>query len=414
MKKWKLVFSSGIANSFEWYNYALFGHLASVLSVHFFPSNDPQIALLNGLLLFAIGYIVRPIGGIFFGVLGDKIGRKSALSAAIMCMAIPSGLISILPTYENLGIWSTVIMMIVRMFQGLSMGGVLTGSVSFLIEHSPKSRRGLMGSIPMVSISIGILCGSIITSSLKLYLDEASFMEWGWRIPFALGFLIIFAGLYIKNHVPETPLFDEMKNDKKILKSPLKQAVKSNWRDILISISINATGSVLFYMQAIYMLNYLTTERNVSESDIYYLINCSYIVIIFATIFSGMLSDIVGRVRIYKYLISIIILSSMLLIYMIENGNLYQVWAAEMALAIFAGMYIGAEPVLQGECFPTSVRNTALSISYNIGTSIFGGTTPYLLQLLLIKTGSFLSASYYLIICCIFSLVALNFYKDRS
>jgi MHS family proline/betaine transporter-like MFS transporter len=414
MKKRQLIFSSGIANSFEWYNYALFGHLAPVLSMHFFPDDDPQIALLNGLLLFAIGYLVRPIGGIFFGVIGDKLGRKTALSSAIMCMAIPSGLISLLPTYASLGVGATVIMIIIRMLQGLSMGGVLTGSVSFLIEHSPKERRGLIGSIPMVSISIGILFGSLVISLLKACLNDAEFISFGWRIPFALGFLIIFAGLYIKNHMPETPLFDEMKNENMVLKSPLKHALKSNWKGILISIAINSTSSVLFYMQAIYMLNYLTTERNISETSVYYIINCSYIVIIFATLLSGMLSDIVGRARLYKYLVSVIILSTFLLIYLIENGDIYQIWAAEMILAFFAGMYIGAEPVLQAECFPTNVRNTALSISYNIGTSVFGGTTPYLLQLLLIKTGSLMSAAYYLGICGICSLVALKFYKDRS
>lgn len=414
MKKRQLIFSSGIANSFEWYNYALFGHLAPVLSKHFFPDDDPQMALLNGLLLFAIGYVVRPLGGVFFGIIGDKFGRKKALSAAIFCMALPSGLISVLPTHADLGVWATLIMIVIRMLQGLSMGGVLTGSVSFLIEHSPKKNRGFVGSIPMASISIGILFGSLLTSVLKAYMSEVDFISWGWRIPFALGFLIIFAGLYIKNHMPETPLFDEMKNEKTILKSPLKKALKSNWKDLLISIAINATSSVLFYMQAIYMINFLTTERSVSEADVYYIINCSYIVIIFATLFSGMLSDIVGRVKLYKYLISVILVSSFFLIYLIENGNIYQIWVAEMILAIFAGMYIGAEPVLQAECFPTNVRNTALSISYNIGTSVFGGTTPYVLQMFLIKTGSLMSGAYYLGACGLCSLVALVYYRDRS
>jgi MHS family proline/betaine transporter-like MFS transporter len=184
MSKKRLIFSSGIANSFEWYNYALFGHLATILSDKFFPEDDPSLQILNGFLLFAVGYIVRPLGGIIFGIIGDKLGRKKALTASIMCMAYPTALISILPTYESVGISATILMIIIRMMQGLSMGGALTGSVSFLMEHTDKHERGLLGSVPMASISIGILAGSLITFLIKIYLNDADFENWGWILLF--------------------------------------------------------------------------------------------------------------------------------------------------------------------------------------------------------------------------------------
>lgn len=414
MSKKKLIFSSGIANSFEWYNYALCGHLATILSDKFFPENDPSIQILNGFLLFAIGYVARPLGGVIFGIVGDKLGRKKALTASIMCMAYPTALISILPTYETVGITATILMVIIRMLQGLSMGGALTGSVSFLMEHTDKKERGLLGSVPMASISVGILAGSLITFLIKIYLNDADFENWGWRIPFFLGIFIVFAAKYINNNMDETPKFESIQENDKILKSPLSKALKSNWKDILISIAINSTGSVLFYMQAIYMVNYLALERGLSEIDLSYLINISYVIIMAFTMISGWLSDKIGRIKLYRIQLVLLAFSCVSLLSLVENGSIGEIWVAMIILGIFAGMYIGAEPILQAELFPTNIRNTSLSISYNISTSIFGGLTPYVLQLLLIKTKSLSAGAYYLIACTILSFISLFFYKDRS
>lgn len=414
MSNKRLIFSSGIANSFEWYNYALFGHLATILSDKFFPSEDPAIQILNGFLLFAVGYIVRPLGGILFGIIGDKLGRKKALTASIMCMAYPTALISVLPTYESVGIYATIFMVLIRMLQGLSMGGALTGSVSFLMEHADQEKRGLLGSVPMASISVGILAGSLITFIIKIYLNDADFENWGWRIPFFLGVFIVFAAKYINKYMDETPKFEELQENDEVLKAPLREALKSNWRDILVSIAINSTGSVLFYMQAIYMVNYLTIEKNISEIDLSYIVNTSYIVIMASTIFSGWLSDIIGRIRIYRIMIVFILLSAFSLLTIIESGELTEIWIAMICMGILAGMYIGAEPILQAELFPTNIRNTSLSLSYNISTSLFGGLTPYVLQLLLINTETLTSGACYLIVCGVASFIALFFYKDRS
>ena len=162
MNKHKLILTSGIANSFEWYDYALFGHFAPVIGQKFFPSNDPSTSLLYAFLVFAIGFLMRPIGGIFFGIIGDKFGRRAALSASIICMAFPTAAIAILTTYETAGIVATSMMILVRMLQGLSMGGALTGSISFVIEHSEKNQRGFISSFSMSSICIGILLGSLV------------------------------------------------------------------------------------------------------------------------------------------------------------------------------------------------------------------------------------------------------------
>ncbi|MEY3197017.1 MAG: hypothetical protein RLZZ59_385 [Pseudomonadota bacterium] len=410
----KLIFSSGVANSFEWYDYALFAHFAGIIGDKFFPSEDHNASLLNAFFVFAMGYLMRPVGGVIFGTIGDKFGRRIALSASVMCMGLPTAIIGLLPTYEDIGITASILMVIARMLQGLSMGGALTGAISFSIEHAPKERRGITGSISMAGICIGVLVGAIVASITENCLSKENFHSWGWRIPFILGIAIVLAGYYIKKHTTETPMFNTARTHHTILKSPLKEVMRNHWKDMLISIVINSTGSLLFYLQAVFLKNYLSSERNIDHSTLNYMINSSYVIMAIFTIFSGWLSDIIGRVRIYAILNIIIMLSSFMIMEIFDIGNVEGIWIAQIILSILAASYIGAEPALQAEFYPTNVRNTALSISYNLAVSIFGGTTPYILLTLLNKTHTIVSTAYYMIGCAFFSTIALFFYKNRS
>lgn len=415
MNKSKLILSSGIANIFEWYDYVLFGHFASIIGIKFFPDSDHSISLLKAFLVFAIGYLMRPIGGIIFGIIGDKYGRKFALSASIVCMSFPTALIGLLPTYDDIGITATVLMIIVRMIQGLSMGGALTGSVSFIIEHTTKKHRGFIGSIPMSSICIGVLLGSLVSYFVKHSLTPEQFSNWGWRLPFLIGIFIFFTGIYIRKHTEETPLFQEMLDKGTVLKSPLKKVMSVHWFDMLISICINSTGSIIFYLQSIYLVTFLKNNRGFDEALIDYLSNFCYLLMAIMTLLVGWLSDIIGRKKIFFILNLIIIIAfSSGLVNTFENGDFRAIAIAQIILSILAAAYIGPEPALQAEFYPTNVRNTALSLSYNTATSIFGGTTPYVVAYLVQKTNLVSSCNYYIIGCTILSFIALFFYKDRS
>jgi MHS family proline/betaine transporter-like MFS transporter len=415
MNKRKLIITSGIANTFEWYDYALFGHFAPIIGAKFFPESDPSASLLQAFLVFAIGYLMRPIGGVFFGVLGDRFGRKTALSAAVVCMAFPTLLIGILPTYETIGITATILMIIVRMMQGLSMGGALTGSVSFIIEHTGKKRRGFLSSISMSSICVGILLGSSVSYLIKYVLTGQQFYDWGWRIPFVIGIFILFSGIYIRNHTDETPVFEDLREHGGLVISPLKNVMSKYWFDMIISILINSTGSVLFYLQAIYLTSFLKINRGFEDSTVDHLTTLCYIIMAIVTVLAGWLSDLIGRRKIFViYNVAIILIFSLGMMNIFEVGNITSVIIADIVLAIIAACYIGPEPALQAEFYPTNVRNTALSISYNTATSIFGGTTPFIIELIVQKTGSVSSCMYYILGCSIASLIALYFYKDRS
>nr|WP_253308302.1 MFS transporter [Rickettsia endosymbiont of Ceutorhynchus assimilis] len=414
MNKSKLIFSTGIANTFEWYDYFLFGHFAPIIGVKFFPNNDPNVSLLQAFFVFAVGYLMRPVGGIFFGIIGDKFGRKIALTSAIFCMSVPTVLIGILPTYHTIGITATILMFLVRILQGLSMGGALTGSISFVIEHTNKKQRGFTGSISMSSICTGLLLGSFVSYLTKNVLTTAQFDNFGWRIPFLLGFFILFAGLYIQKHTPETPDFKNLKKHHKILNSPLKRVIVKHWFDILISIFINAPGSLIFYLHAIYLVSFLKINRGFTENEVNSLASICYIIMIVITLLSGYLSDLIGRRRIFVINLFIIIAATPFLIKIFETGSFTEVIISQMIMAVLAGSYIGPEPALQAEFYPINIRNTALSLSYNTATSIFGGTAPLVVEYLVQKTGHVTSAVYYIMLLSILGLVALSFYKDRS
>lgn len=411
----KILFVGCVANILEWYDYSLFIHLVILLGVKFFPTQDPHVAVLHGFLVFAIGYVARPLGGIFWGIIGDKFGRKTSLSFSIMCMSIPTIIIGLTPTYETIGIFATIIMIIARMLQGLSMGGALTSSISFLIEHSKPKHRGFIGSIPMFSICIGILLSSLVLYGTRYVLTESQFNNFGWRVPFLLGILIIFAGIYIKKYTDETPIFHELKIKNKVVSSPLRFTLQHYKKDILIAICVNATGSVIFYLQAAYLPSYLRLYKNLSEHFISATINYSYAFMAVVTLIAGHLSTIIGRKRFYLILLTLIIAITPYSFYVIETTNeISKIVICIFVLATLAGAYIAAEPVFMVELYNANVRNTAMAISYSIGTSIFGGATPYILGFLLTEYGTIQSFSYYVAGIAVLGVIAMLNYKPVS
>lgn len=411
--KYKLVFISSLANTFEWYDYALFGHFASIIGKQFFPSSDGNTQLLYAFMAFAIGYLMRPLGGLFFGVVGDRYGRKLALSLALMCMAFPTMIIAFLPNYESIGIYATILMLTMRMLQGLSMGGALTGSVSFIIEHTSKDSRGFISSFSMASICLGILLGSMAAFVVKNIFDTESFESFGWRIPFLVGILILGVGQYIRKNVSETPLYKRLQSTHKTEDSPLSYVLKNHKKDMLTSIAINSTGSVIFYLQAIYAINYFQANRDFGEVSISYALNFCYILMVFVTVFSGWLSDKIGRVKVLFTVTACTLTTIPFILYGFVHGGLAVAIAGQVVLAILAASFIGPEPALQAELYPTKVRSTALSLAYNIAASLFGGTAPLVFEYLMQSSGGMTYASLYVTACCALSLLGLMQYQSR-
>lgn len=411
--KAKIILSSAVASTFEWYDYALFLHFAPIIGEKFFPASDHSAVLLNAFLAFALGYIMRPLGGIFFGTIGDKFGRKIALSVSLMCMALPTAVIGLLPTYDSIGITASFCMIIARMLQGLSMGGAVTGSMSFLIEHTEYKNRGLVGSVPMSAICIGILLGDLSLHLVKWSMSAESFLDWGWRLPFIFGILVVYAGMYIRTHTDETPAFKKITHDHSVTSSPLRHVLRYYWREMFCSMAINATGSVLFYFLVAATIN-LLKQREFPEGDVDSLLTLCYTIMPFACLLFGKISDIIGRRKIYIFIMCTIFLSISEIIHILEYGNWGSVVVSQVVLALLASAYISPEPALQAELYPDAVRSTALSLSYNLAVCIFGGTAPLLMQFLTKYVGNASGCGYYIIAVCALSMIGLRFYKPQA
>ncbi len=409
----KLIICSCVANTFEWYDYSLFGNFASIIGIKYFPNQDLNSSFLIALLVFAAGYLMRPLGGLFFGVLGDKFGRKISLSTSLIFMSLPTILIGLLPTYESIGKAASVLIIVMRMLQGISMGGVLTGSILFLIENTDKKNRGLMGSIPMASICLGILLGTIVSLLSRKIFSVEDFDSWGWRIPFIISIVNLFIGLYIKKYTNETAIFTKMQKNGEISISPLRFAVKNYWFDMLVSIMISSTGTIMFYFQAIYLPNYLKLTRNFSFSEVDSLSIVSNITMAIVCILSGKIGDIIGK----RNIIALIIITNCCIIFLLTNnfqfGNWISIYVSQIILGGLIAFYMGPEPALQAEFYPSAIRSTAIALSYNMGASIFGGTSPFIMAYLNTQTLNLRGGAYYIIIASFFSLLGLYFYKNR-
>jgi len=265
----------------------------------------------------------------------------------------------------------------------------------------------------MAGICIGILLGTIMSYIVRENLSEESFDTWGWRMPFIIGIFIMFAGLYIKKYTEETPLFTQLEKKGEIIESPLRYVFRYHSFDMLVSVMINSTGSVLFYFQAIYLSNFLKNTREFSEGAVDKLNAVCYVIMALACCLSGKISDLIGRKKLYVFIISLSLISISTITNNIEVGSFEVVVLFQILLAIIAASYIGAEPALQAELYPTAIRSTALSVSYNLATSIFGGTTPYIIAYLYNTYGSLNGCSYYVIATSFMSLIGLYFYKTR-
>lgn len=411
----KVILSGTVANGLEWYDFALYAHFATLIGRKFFPSFDQDAQTLSAFAVFAVGFLMRPIGAVLFGAIGDKYGRKKSLSLAIIMMSVPTGLVSILPTYNDIGIWAPVLLCIIRLLQGLSLGGALIGSVSYIVEHAPKNRKGLAGSASMFSLCFGFLLGSAVAWLLSSVMSEADFDRIGWRIPFLLGVSVISVSYYLKKHGIESPEFEKAKAENKIVKNPLAHLLKKYKLVMLTSFIINSLGSVGFYMLCVFLPNYLQTQLGLSIRETAQLDLISMIVIMIGVVLAGYLSDIIGRRR--WFIITQI--STLILIWTVTTmidqfKDFHIIIIGECLFAILVAAYIGPEPALQVEMYPTEVRNTGVSVSYNLGCAIFGGLTPVISKLLFNKFQTIDIMPYYISFVALLSMVGVLFYKNRS
>ena len=406
--------ASVAGNGLEWYDFAVYGFMAPFLADVFFPSADPTSALIASFGAFAAGYLMRPLGGLFFGHFGDKLGRKKMLVLSVQLMAIPTFLVGCLPSYASVGILAPVLLVLMRMLQGLSVGGELPGSVVYQVESAPAHKRGLAGSWVNVGAMTGVLAGSAMAALLTNILTPDQVVAWGWRIPFLMGVVIGVVAAYLRQHLPETECFEQRRSEGQLPESPVREAMATQGREMtLVALFVLGFG-VLYYQAFVYLPTYLSRVVQMPESRSLEFNTVAMLLTTLLIPVVGALSDRIGRRNLLIAGFLAVAALALPVFTALERGSTVSVLGAEIVLALLAAIPLGIVPAFIVEVFPARTRFSAYSLSFNLTMGIFGGTTPMVATWLIATTGSTHAPAYYLSATAVVAAGALMMLRDRT
>lgn len=380
--------SSMVGTTIEWYDFFIYGTAAALIfNKLFFPSLDPLTGTLAAFGTYAVGFIGRPLGGLVFGHFGDKVGRKSMLLLTLMLMGIPTVLIGLLPTYESIGYWAAILLIILRFAQGMAMGGEWGGAVLMAVEHAPVGSKGFWGSLPQTSSGFGLLLASLAIGAVSLLPEEAMF-SWGWRIPFLASLVLLVVGAYIRAKVPESPDFQKVKEQDAPIKIPALQVFRNHPRELFAIIVARAAENAWFYLASTFSLAYATTQLGIARSDVLFAIVCGAALSIFVMPFCGYLADKVGQRNLFMFGLLLLALYCYPFFYMISTKDPVMVWTALVVGVgvIFPIMY-APESILFARQFPAEIRYSGISISVQLAGILGGGFAPMIATKLLALGG---------------------------
>lgn len=404
----KKVMVGTIGTAMEWYDFGVYGFFAAIIGSQFFPAKDQISSLVAAFGAFAAGFLARPFGAILFGQLADRKGREFALTASVLLMAIPTFIISILPTHEMIGASAGVMLVLCRILQGLSVGGEHTTSIVYLVEHAPKHHKGLAGSFAPFGASVGILLGSAVGALLNNILSTEQLESWGWRLPQAVGLLLAVVGLWIRrqNLSHATP---EPKPDC----SPLRDAFANNKLDILKVVLVNVMPAIGFYTIFVYLATYLHEVNGVEARHALEINTISMVFLLGMIPAYGWLADKIGAIRLLWGSTLGIALFSYPIFHLMHQQNEWIDLAGEMAFVLLLAPFMAASPSALCAMLPHRVRCTVLSIGFNLAMGVLGGTTPLLVEYFRKKTHDDLTPAYYLVGAALVTIVGLFLYREN-
>nr|WP_304219729.1 MFS transporter [Fredinandcohnia onubensis] len=412
----KALVASLIGSSIEWYDYFLYGTLAAlVFNKIFFPTADPTVGLLIAYASFALPFFIRPLGGVIFSHIGDKIGRKKTLVLTLSLMGGATVLIGLLPTYETIGIWAPILLISLRLIQGLGIGGEWGGALLLAVEYAPKGRRGFFGSVPQMGVTIGLLLGTL-SITLMTALPDNQFLAWGWRLPFILSAVLVFLGLWIRNGIDETPAFKEAKESDNISKVPLIDTFRYNWRSVLIAVGLKAGETAPFYIFSTFIIAYATGHLGFTATPVLNAVTIGTIITTIAIPFMGSISDKIGRKPLFIGGTIAIILYAFPYFYILSLGStLWLTIATIIGLGILWAPVTAVLGTLFSEIFPTNVRYTGVTVGYQIGAALAGGTAPLIATALMNGfNNSWVPVAIYMMFIGLISLIAIFSAKETK
>ncbi|MDR5821522.1 MFS transporter [Caballeronia sp. LZ043] len=387
----KVVVASLIGATIEWYDFFLYGVVAGIVfNKLYFPSGDPLISTMLAYGTFAVGFLSRPLGGVIFGHFGDRIGRKSMLVMTLTIMGVATVLIGMVPTYAQIGIWAPTLLLLLRVLQGIGLGGEWGGAVLMAFEYAPENKRGFYASIPQIGLALGLCISSGVVALLSLTLTDAQFLAWGWRLAFFLSFALVLIGMYIRLNVMETPEFARIQKTGGEARMPILEVLTKYPGNTLAGMGARFIDGVFFNVFGVFSISYLTGTLHLARTDALLGVMVAAFVMIFTIPLFGRLSDRVGRARIYFWGSLATGLSAFLGFWLMKNsgGNTMIAWLAVVIPlgVVYASIY-GPEAALFSELFDANVRYSGISFVYQFSGIFASGISPIIATWLLQRNG---------------------------
>ncbi|MEU6553496.1 MFS transporter [Streptomyces sp. NPDC046915] len=416
----RAVGASALGNCMEWFDFGVYSYLAATIGKVFFPGASPAAQVISSFATFAAAFVVRPLGGLVFGPLGDRLGRQKVLATTMIMMAVGTFAIGLIPAYGTIGIAAPVLLLLARMVQGFSTGGEYGGATTFVAEYSPDRRRGFLSSWLDFGTFVGYALGSALVTLLNLMLTDAQMLSWGWRIPFLIAGPLGVIGLYMRLKLEESPAFQQQldEHEKSLAQESaggeLKAIVRNHWQALLICVGLVLLYNVTNYMVTGFLPTYQTETLNRSSSFADVLVLAGMVWIVVLITFIGRLSDRVGRRPVYGVAAAamvVLAVPAFLLIKMHGTwGPVLGVLLLSTLLACFAAPSAATLPAL----FPTAVRYAAMGIGFNFAVAAFGGTTPLVTEALVNLTGNDMMPAFYLMLAGAIGLVTVWFLPESA
>lgn len=411
----RLATASIVGTMLEYYDFAIYNTLAAlVFNKLFFPSFDPLTGTILAFSTFAVGYFSRPIGGLIFGHLGDRYGRRFVLVATLVVMGVTTALIGALPTYATAGVMSPILLVALRFVQGAALGGEWAGAVLLSVEHGEQRQRGRNASWAQMGPSLGTLLAIGSYAVLNSTLDNDSFMSWGWRLPFFASVLLVGFGLWIRSGVQETPLFRQLEREKTQARAPLGEVVRSHWRKVLLGGGARIGPDVLYSLAAVFTLNYLTATLGHSRTLAFIALSIGGACNALTIPFFGGLSDRYGRRVVYGAGVVCALVLTFAFFPLLGTGSPVAITVAISAALVVHAMMYGPQAAFIAEQFPTRVRYAGASLAYTLAGIVGGGIAPVMFAMLQKVYGTTLALSTYLAVALLITGVVLLIARERA
>ncbi|MEV7435349.1 glycine betaine/L-proline transporter ProP [Streptomyces griseoviridis] len=409
----RAVKAAALGNAMEWFDFGVYSYIAVTLGKVFFPSGSPTVQLLSTFGAFAAAFLVRPLGGLVFGPLGDRVGRQKILALTMIMMAAGTFAIGLIPSYGSIGVGAPLLLLAARLVQGFSTGGEYAGASTFIAEYAPDKRRGFLGSWLEFGTLAGYIGGAGLVTLMTALLSSDDLLSWGWRIPFLIAGPMGIVGLYLRMRLEETPAFaaearntgnsgnsgntgKSGKSGTERPKVPLREMVAGQWRALLLCVGLVLVFNVTDYMLLSYMPSYLTSELKYDETHGLLVVLAVMALMMVVQPFAGALTDRVGRRPVIAAGCAGFLFLSVPALLLIRQGSLLAIGLGMGALGLLLVCFTASMPSALPALFPTRVRYGSLSIGFNVSVSLFGGTTPLVVTALIGATGNLMMPAYYM------------------